>query len=95
MKLHAFHPEAQVEFEAEFRFYETQRPGFGQRFNAAVMAAVDRAREFPDCGAPERESVRKLLTGRFPFVDYYELLNDTVVIWAVMHSARKPGYWWQ
>lgn len=94
MKSHAFHPEAQVEFEAEIRFYETQRPGFGQRFSAAVMVAIDRAREFPDSGASERDGVRKLLTAKFPFVVYDELLDDRVLIWAIMHSARKPGYWW-
>ena len=93
MKSHAFHPEAQTEFEAEIRFYETQRPGFGLRFNTAVMTAVTRACQFPDSGAPERDAVRKHLTHKFPFLVYYELLDDRIVVWAVMHAARKPGYW--
>lgn len=93
MKSHAFHAEAKTEFEAEIRFYETQRPGFGARFNSAVMAAAARACQFPDSGAAERDGVRKLLTHKFPFLVYYELLHERIVIWAVMHASRKPGYW--
>ena len=93
MKSHAFHPEARAEFRAEIRFYETQRPGHGWRFNDEVAAVVRHACAFPESGSPAGGGVRKLVTARFPFLIYYELIHDRVVIWAVMHGARRPGYW--
>ncbi len=33
------------------------------------------------------------MTKRFPFLIYYEVLEDKLWIWAVMHAAREPGYW--
>ncbi|MSU23350.1 MAG: type II toxin-antitoxin system RelE/ParE family toxin [Opitutus sp.] len=93
MKSPAFHAEAPTELEAEIRFYEMQRSGFGPRFHAAVMSAVSRAGQFPESGVAERDGVRKQLIHKFPFLDYHELLNDRIVIWAVMQAARKPGYW--
>ena len=93
MKSHAFHPEARAEFRAEIRFYEAQRPGYGRRFNDEVIAVVRHACAFPESGSPAGEGVRKLVTARFPFVIFYELIHDRIVIWAVMHGARRPGYW--
>ena len=93
MKSHAFHDEARVEFVAEIRFYEDARAGWGRRFHDAVMSAVRRACAFPAAVAVTPDGVRKLVTAGFPFVVFYELLDDRIVIWAVMHGARRPGYW--
>jgi hypothetical protein len=31
---------------------------------------------------------------RFPYVLYYEILDSfTVMIYAVSHTGRRPGYW--
>ena len=93
MKSHAFHPEARAEFDAEARFYETQRPGFGWRFKEEIARAVNRVCEFPLSGAPTGEGVGKLVVSGFPFIIFYELLQDRVVIWAIMHCSRRPGCW--
>lgn len=41
------------------------------------------------------EPVRRCLLGRFPHGVLYVLLQDEVVILAIMHLKRKPGYWKQ
>lgn len=93
MKSHAFHPAARAEFEADIRFYAIERSGWGQRFTDAVLCAVHQACTFPGSGSEYRDGIRMLVTKDFPFVIFYELVDETIVIWAVMHGARRPDYW--
>ncbi len=30
---------------------------------------------------------------RFPYVIFFETEADRVVVWAVAHAKRRPGYW--
>lgn len=37
--------------------------------------------------------IRQVLMRRFPYILYFELTGDEVVVLAVSHAAREPGYW--
>jgi len=37
--------------------------------------------------------IRQFLMRKFPYVVYYEIAGDEVVVLAVSHAAREPGYW--
>ena len=89
----AFHPAALAEFKAEVAYYEALEPGLGGAFASEVFRIIDLARLFPRMGTPEEGEVRSLITKRFPFVIYYELIGESLWIWAVMHAARAPGSW--
>jgi toxin ParE1/3/4 len=48
--------------------------------------------------APERwvvldQDVRRCLTKVFPYAVLYTIEQDCVLILAVMHCHREPGYW--
>lgn len=88
-----FHPEALAEFRAEVAYYEELEPGLGAAFADEVFRRIELANLFPSMGAPEVGSVRSLVTKRFPFLIYYEVLDGRLWVWAVMHAAREPGYW--
>ena len=50
------------------------------------------------CDAPARwrridEDVRRCLTHVFPYGVLYTIENEFVLIVAVMHCSREPGYW--
>ena len=56
-----FHPEAQAELFAEVDWYDEREAGVGERFEVAVLAAIDAAVDSPESWAVwpgwEREPV--------------------------------------
>ena len=93
---HRFHPEALEEYEATTRYYAAQQPDLGLRFVTAVENAIAHV-----CEAPERwrvfdgREVRRHLTRVFPYGILYTIETDHVLIVAVAHCCREPGYWRQ
>jgi toxin ParE1/3/4 len=90
---HAFHPDAFAEYAAAAIAYEAGQPGLGERFIGSVEAAIESI-----CRAPERwsileQDVRRRLTRVFPYAILYTIEGSHVLIVAVMHCHRKPGYW--
>ncbi len=80
-------------------WYEHQNEGLGDRFLAAVEAAVNRASRWPNAGSPVTISDdgtivnRKISTGGFPWTVGYDVVGNTLLVLAVFHQRRRPGYW--
>jgi toxin ParE1/3/4 len=90
---YAFHPEAEAEFANAALFYESRVVGLGRLFSAEVRRIVLLLREFPEAGAPIRLPVRRILIDRFPYAVVYRRDEGSIVILAVSHLHRRPGYW--
>ena len=88
-----FHPEAHEEMIESARFYEGRSEGFGSDFLTAVEATTRRIEQFPEAGPIDRANIRKRLVSGFPFTVLYEIQPDRILIAAVMHQHRRPGYW--
>ncbi len=88
-----FHEEARAEFiEAALR-YESQAPDLGQDFVTLVERTYTRLQDFPDIGRPFGRRIRRILVPRFPYALLYRATPDLILIVAVMHLRRRPGYW--
>jgi toxin ParE1/3/4 len=88
-----FHPEAIVEFEHAARFYAACQVGLELRFIKAVERAIEQIIESPERWPVLDGDIRRYLTRVFPYAVLYSIERDYVLIIAVMHSHRKPGYW--
>jgi plasmid stabilization system protein ParE len=88
-----FHPEAHEEMIGSARFYEGKSEGFGTDFLTAVEETTRRIEEFPEAGPIDNANIRKRLVLGFPFTILYEVQADRILIAAVMHQHRRPGYW--
>jgi plasmid stabilization system protein ParE len=88
-----FHPEAHEEMTESARFYEGRSVGFGLDFLTAVEETTRRIEQFPEAGPIDRANIRKRLVPGFPFSVLYDIQPDCIVIAAVMHQHRRPGYW--
>ena len=74
-------------------FYESATSGLGADFLDEVQRVVNILREHPELGQSVGRGLRRALLHRFPFSLIYSLEVDTVVIVAVAHQRRRPGYW--
>ena len=88
-----FHPEALDEYEAAARFYAGCQVGLELRFIACVESAFRQVSEAPARWRPFEEDVRRCLVRVFPYAVLYSLEPDYVLVIAVMHCSREPGYW--
>ncbi len=70
-----------------------EQPGLGRRFKAEVRQTVKRIKSYPQAWPVERGEVRKCFVHKFPYTIFYSLQKQTIVILAIAHQHRKPGYW--
>ena len=88
-----FHPEARIEFIDAVAYYENSSEGIGLRFSREVYATVNRVIANPTSWPGITENTRRCLARRFPYSVVYEVREQDVLIIAVAHHSRKPGYW--
>ena len=72
--------------------YNEERAGRGDDFLRFVRAAVEEIAEAP-ARWPRGPNAQKRVLGRFPFTIHYRFDAREVVIMAVAHQRRRPGYW--
>lgn len=88
-----FHPDAEAGFSEAIQYYEDVEPGLGQDFAVEVYSALQRAIPYPRVWMVPEGEVRCSLVRRLPYGVLYSEEGDGVLIVAVMHLHREPGYW--
>jgi plasmid stabilization system protein ParE len=85
--------EAKADPSSAIRYYNRQRAGLGREFRTEVAATIDRIVSLPDSSRPLEDDVRRRRTERFPYGIFYRLLDDGIVILAIVHLSRDSGSW--
>jgi len=88
-----FVPAARREFLAEIVYYNQEQAGLGARFTAAVEEAAARALAFPGAGSPSAANTRRVFLQGFPFSVVCREVAVGIIIFAIAHQSRRPGYW--
>ncbi len=91
----AVRPEVDAELREAERWYEQQRPGLGAEFLRAASKAMARLPENP-YRYPVRDrrfQVRWSYAKPFPYRIVYRVIQETVVIYTVLHTARHEHHW--
>ena len=88
-----FHPAAEDELHEAYEYYEARREGLGRRFAEAFDVALARVLDRPLAWGLLEPPYRPHRLKRFPYGILYEPREEEVVIVAVMHLHRRPGYW--
>ena len=91
-------PEAAQELEEAAVWYEKEQIGLGSRLLASFEHALKLLGEAnppltPMQGEAANLGAKKLLLHRFPFSVITIELSQTIVVVALAHHSRKPGYW--
>ena len=90
---HRFLSPAEEEMTEAALFYEEACEGLGTDFLDDVQRAIDRLSNYPHSGEAIDLSLRRTLLYRFPFSLMYTVEENGIVIVAVAHHGRAPGYW--
>jgi toxin ParE1/3/4 len=93
MKTIRFLAAARRELLAEVLHYNEIEVGSGVKFARAFEQALAIAVQFPLAGSPGPAATRKVLLKGFPFSVYYLEEGGELIVVAVAHHARRPGYW--
>jgi plasmid stabilization system protein ParE len=86
-------PDADLDVETAFAWYEAQREGLGFGFLYEIRNAYDRIVSGPTRYRVLRDGVRRVLLRRFPYAAYFAIESDALVVLAVLQIARDPTAW--
>ena len=85
-------PSAELSLLAAARWYEAQRQGLGAAFSeelAQVLAwLADNALIYPELF----RGVRRVFAHRFPYIVYYRIAGDDVMVLAILHMRRRRSF---
>jgi len=88
-----FLPEARVEMLEASEYYDSKLEGLGDRFLNEVDRALAVILQAPNRWPRQYRYFRKYRLDDFPYGVFYGVLPTEVVIVAVAHLHRRPGYW--
>lgn len=88
-----FDPAAQRELNEAAEFYDAEDAGLGDAFLDAIERAFKQIQAFPESSPISLGSLRTKVLSAFPFSVIYWVTDDAIVVLAVAHHRRRPGYW--
>jgi plasmid stabilization system protein ParE len=86
-------PAADQDIDDAFAWYERQQAGLGDRFLRSLDSIVDRIRSNPELYPRVRGVVRRAVLQRFPYLLFYVVEPERVVVIACLHAGRDPRNW--
>ena len=88
-----FHPDAELELNFAIDYYEECQERLGLEFAQEIYSTIHRIIDFPNAWQPMTSKTRRCLTNRFPFGVIYQILDNQIIIIAIMQQNQKPFYW--
>ena len=89
----ALTPEARRDMLEAYEWYERCGRGLGDKLLDRVDAALEMIRRSPELCAKVHEEYRRVLVRQFPYSVYYEHEDETVTVYAILHTSRDPKRW--
>ncbi|HEX8372062.1 MAG TPA: type II toxin-antitoxin system RelE/ParE family toxin [Chthoniobacterales bacterium] len=74
-------------------YYEQEQSGLGEKLWREVDQHIEWIRLHPLIPRIRPGDYRRVNLKVFPYHIAYSAREDEVVIWAIAHSHKQPGYW--
>jgi toxin ParE1/3/4 len=87
------HPAADEELAEAVRYYTAIDPELGVRFYREIERLIEDVCAYPQRYRQIDPPLRRRISAEFPYALIYLEKPDDVLIVAVMHLKRRPGYW--
>ena len=85
--------EAQAEIESAFERYRAESRELAEKFLAEIGTSLDLIRLHPNLYPMATSSTRRRVLRIFPYLVIYQEKLDVILVIAVAHAKRRPGYW--
>jgi len=84
---------AQMELDEAIAWYAEQAPGLGDAFLIEILKTLRLIEQFPQAWHPLTSEIRRCRLRRFPYSVVYTQDGPAILVLAIAHQHRKPGYW--
>ena len=84
---------AQAELDEAISWYAEQAPGLGDAFLIEALKTIQLIENFPQAWHPLTPLIRRCRLRRFPYSVVYTQDGADLLVLAIAHQHRKPGYW--
>ena len=84
---------AQAELDDAIAWYAEQAPGLGDAFLIETLKTIKLIEQYPKAWHPLTQQIRRCRLRRFPYSVVYAQDGSDLLVLAVAHQHRKPGYW--
>ena len=88
-----FSPELPDDLARAIAWYEREAPHQVPRFREAVSERLDRVVENPLIWQVVYRNVRRVVVRPFPYLLYFQVREDTVIVVAIVHASRHASSW--
>jgi plasmid stabilization system protein ParE len=88
-----FRDDARAEFDDALAYYNERDPAVAAGFVLDYQKLETQLLQFPNVGALVARNGRRLIFSKYPYQLVYRVEGEEIVIYAVAHQKRRPGYW--
>ena len=74
-------------------FYEKESEGLGSAFLDEIERAITKICDHKEIGRLYIGNIRQYTLTRFPYSILYLVENQEIIVVAIAHHRRKPGFW--
>ncbi len=86
-------PEAELDLEEAYNWYESQNIGLGSEFIRVIDASLSNIQRNPLSYPTIYQKIRRKLIRKFPYGLFYLVENEMIIILACFHIKRNPKQW--
>jgi plasmid stabilization system protein ParE len=88
-----FYPDAELELTDALQWYARKKAGLDAEFMHCIEEALSRIVQNPFLFPLSLNKTRKTLVRKFPYIIYYAVGAEEIMIVAVFHTKRDPKHW--
>jgi plasmid stabilization system protein ParE len=87
------HSQAQEEINEAFEWYFKRSPEAAEAFLAEIGTCLKKIVSHPQIHSPYTRHTRRGMLAKFPYSVIFLEKDEIILIVAVAHAKRRPGYW--
>jgi plasmid stabilization system protein ParE len=87
------HSHAQEEINEAFDWYFRRSPEAADAFLTEIGASLAQIASHPQLYSTYTKNTRRRVLSGFPYSVIFQLKDDIILVVAVAHAKRRPGYW--